>query len=256
MPLLSATDVVSGYGETMILHGVSVTVEPEEIVTIIGPNGAGKSTLVKTIIGILKPRSGRVIFDRRDITGVAPERLALLGAAYVPQMHNIFPSLTVRENLEMGATVRLPGWLTRMKRRILRDPGPESYSPEEFERRVEWVLSIFPNLRPKVREKAGMLSGGEQQMVALAKTLVLEPKILLIDEPSAGLAPNLVQSIFDKVIDINEQGTAIVLVEQNAKKALKMADRGYVLDMGRNRFEGSGEALLHDPEVGSLYLGG
>lgn len=256
MPLLSVENVVSGYGETVILHGVSMSVEPEEIVTIIGPNGAGKSTLIKTVIGILKPRSGTVVFDGQDITGMKPERLALRGAAYVPQLENIFPSLTVYENLEMGAVVRRPGLLTRINRRLLREPGPRSYTAAEFEDRVEHVLSIFPNLRPKAKEKAIQLSGGEQQMVALAKTLVLEPKILLIDEPSAGLAPNLVQSIFEKITDINEHGTAIVLVEQNAKKALEMADRGYVLDMGRNRYEGDGEALLHDPEVGSLYLGG
>lgn len=231
-------------------------IDPGEIVTIIGPNGAGKSTLIKTIIGILKPRSGRIVFDGKEITRMAPEQLVLRGLAYVPQTENIFPSLSVYENLEMGAAVRRPGWLTRINRTILSRPGPARYTPEEFDGRVEHVLSIFPNLRPKVRDRTGTLSGGEQQMVALAKTLVLEPKLLLIDEPSAGLAPKLVQSIFERILDINRGGTAIVLVEQNARKALQMASRGYVLEMGKNRFEGKGEALLHDPEVGRLYLGG
>ncbi len=256
MPLMSVQSVVSGYGETEILHGVSMHIDPGEIVTVIGPNGAGKSTLIKTIIGILKPRSGHVRFDDTEITGLAPERLVLKGLAYVPQTQNIFPTLSVHENLEMGAIVRRPGWLTRVHRGVRRVTGPGEYTKEQFGGRVEQVLSIFPNLRPKLHEKASTLSGGEQQMVALAKTLILEPKLLLIDEPSAGLAPKLVQSIFEKIMDINRQGTAIVLVEQNARRALAMSNRGYVLDMGRNRFEGKGEALLKDPEVGRLYLGG
>lgn len=256
MPLLAVHDVRSGYGETEILHGVSMQVEPQEIVTIIGPNGAGKSTLIKTVIGILKPTAGQILFNGSEITGSRPERLALRGIAYVPQLSNIFPTLTVYENLEMGAIVRRPSALTQLQRQLLRREGPTRYRAEEFADRVEWILTIFPNLRPRVREKAGRLSGGEQQMVALAKTLVLDPQLLLIDEPSAGLAPNLVQSIFQKIVDINAEETAIVLVEQNARKALEMAHRGYVLDMGRNRFEGKGEALLHDPDVGRLYLGG
>jgi ABC-type branched-subunit amino acid transport system ATPase component len=256
MALLRAENLVSGYGETEILHGISISVEPEEIVVIIGPNGAGKSTLIKTIIGILQPKEGRVLYNGMDVTGLPPEQLALLGMAYVPQMSNIFPSLTVRENLEMGAIVKRPGLLTRIHRRLLNQEGPASYTPEEFEAKVDRILDIFPNLAPKLRERAGLLSGGEQQMVALARTLVLEPRILLIDEPSAGLAPRLVQSIFDKIVDINATGTAILLVEQNARRALEMAHRGYVLDMGNNRFEGEGEALLRDPEVGRLYLGG
>lgn len=256
MPLLSAEGIVSGYGETEILHGVSMHVEPGEIVTIIGPNGAGKSTLIKTIIGILKPRGGHILFAGQEITGMPPENLVLRGLSYVPQTGNIFPSLTVDENLEMGAIVRRPGWLTRVHRTLLGREGPPRYSVDEFEARVEHVLSLFPNLRAKIREKAGKLSGGEQQMVALAKTLILEPQLLLIDEPSAGLAPKLVQNIFEKIAEINNHGTAIVLVEQNARRALGIANRGYVLEMGTNRFEGKGEALLRDPEVGRLYLGG
>lgn len=256
MALLSAEAVVSGYGETEILHGASIRVDPGEIVTIVGPNGAGKSTLIKTIIGILKPRSGRVAFGGKDVTGLAPEQLVVLGLSYVPQMDNIFPSLTVYENLEMGAIVRRPGWTTRVHRRLLGRSGVQPYSGREFGERVEHILSIFPNLKPKLGTRAGMLSGGERQMVALAKTLVLEPRLLLIDEPSAGLAPKLVDAIFERILEINRQGTAVVLVEQNARRALEIARRGYVLDMGRNRFEGEGKALLVDPEVGRLYLGG
>ena len=256
VPLLSAQKVVSGYGETEILHGVSIRVDPGEIVTLIGPNGAGKSTLIKTIIGILKPKVGRIMFAGEDISGMPPEQLVLRGLAYVPQTSNIFPSLSVYENLEMGAIVRRPGILARAHRKVFGQSGPTPDSTEAFAERVEHVLSIFPNLLPKIRERAGMLSGGEQQMVALAKTLILEPQALLIDEPSAGLAPKLVHMMFDKVLDINRHGTAIVLVEQNARRALEIANRGYVLDMGRNRFEGEGEALLRNPEVGRLYLGG
>jgi len=255
VPLLSVDDVVSGYGETEILHGVSMHVDSGEIVTIIGPNGAGKSTLIKTVIGILKARKGKILFAGQEITGMAPEHLVLRGLAYVPQMSNIFPSLSVYENLEMGAVVRRPGWLTQAHWALLRREGPPRYSEEEFQARVEHVLTLFPNLKPKVREKASLLSGGEQQMVALARTLMLNPTLLLIDEPSAGLAPKLVQTIFEKVVEINSHGTAIVLVEQNANRALEIAHRGYVLEMGTNRFEGKGEALLRNPEVGRLYLG-
>lgn len=254
--LLSAEDLVSGYGATEILHGVSMHVDEGEIVTLIGPNGAGKSTLIKTIIGILKPTAGRVLLSGADITGLPPERLVLRGLAYVPQVSNIFPSLSVYENLEVGAMVRRPGTLTKLHRALQREEGPAEYSNKDFAARVEEILTIFPNLRPKVRARASTLSGGEQQMVALARTLVLEPQVLLIDEPSAGLAPKLVQMIFDKIVDINVHGTAIVLVEQNARKALAISSRGYVLDTGRNRFEGKGEALLRDPDVGRLYLGG
>jgi ABC-type branched-subunit amino acid transport system ATPase component len=252
---LSVDGVVSGYGETEILHGVTMHVDSGEIVTIIGPNGAGKSTLIKTVIGILKARKGKILFAGQEITGKAPEHLVLRGLAYVPQMSNIFPSLSVYENLEMGAVVRRPGWLTQVHRALLRREGPPKYSQDEFRAQVDHVMTLFPNLKPKLREKASLLSGGEQQMVALAKTLMLNPTLLLIDEPSAGLAPKLVQTIFEKVVEINSHGTAIVLVEQNAKRALEIAHRGYVLEMGRNRFEGKGEALLQNPEVGRLYLG-
>lgn len=273
MPYLEASDIYSGYGETEILHGVSMHLDPGEFVTIIGPNGAGKSTLVKTIIGLLAPTRGRVVFRDRDITGAKPEDLVLKGLAYVPQTSNTFPSLTVMENLEMGAITRkraiwetlgrLLGRPFRARARGNEDTDPPSKEPTQppftrgqFQERVDRLCEIFPNLQTKLGVRVQTLSGGEQQMVALARTLVLEPKVLLVDEPSAGLAPKLVISIFAKLQEINEQGVGIVLVEQNAKKALSMADRGYVLEGGKNRFEGPGQALLENPEVGRLYLGG
>lgn len=269
----------AGYGETEILHGVSASVDDGEIVVVIGPNGAGKSTLVKAVMGVLRPTKGSILFHEFEIAGRPPEELVTEGLAYVPQNKNIFPSLSVLENFEMGAITRRPGWLHEVSEAITRgrtihvtlrtrgfglkaereNDHPERtarMSRETFEGRVGLILDIFPNLKPKLRQVAGSLSGGEQQMVAFGKALVLDPTLLLIDEPSAGLAPKLVTLIFEKIQHINEQGTAILLVEQNAKRALAMADRGYVLEMGRNRYEGKGEALLSDPEVGRLYLGG
>jgi ABC-type branched-subunit amino acid transport system ATPase component len=270
MGLLEGLDLYSGYGETEILHGVSVRLESGEIVAIIGPNGAGKSTLVKTIIGLLKPTKGRIVFEGRDITGRNPEALVLDGLAYIPQTNNTFPSLTVRDNLEMGAIIRRPRRMVNLNPFLLptlfarlnkgsdaaRKGEREVWTRAEFNDRVEDICAIFPNLRPKLDAKVSNLSGGEQQMVALAKTMVLIPRVLLIDEPSAGLAPKLVALVFEKIQQINDRGVAIILVEQNAKKALALADRGYVLEAGRNRYEGPGEALLHDPDVGRLYLGG
>jgi len=270
MSFLEAKGIHSGYGETEILHGVSIRLDPSEFVTIIGPNGAGKSTLVKTIIGLLKPSRGTVTFAGQDITGLNPERLVLRGLAYVPQSSNTFPTLTVRENLEMGAITRRPGHLGGLGKRFaarLRSLTGASggadavgrrgdFTEEEFERRVTEICSVFPNLQAKLDARVNTMSGGEQQMVALAKTLVLDPRALLVDEPSAGLAPRLVQLVFEKIRDINDRGVAIVLVEQNAKRALALADRGYVLEAGKNRFEGEGQTLLRDPDVGRLYLGG
>jgi len=258
MALLEARDITAGYGEMEVLHGVNVRLERGEIVAILGPNGAGKSTLIKTIFGLLKPTHGRIQFRGRDITGLAPEKIVTHGLAYVPQTGNVFPSLTVRENLEMG------GFLLRrpLRQRLASEDGTlfgrllDRRARKEIEARIDEVLGLFPDLKARVRDRTGSLSGGQQQMVALAKSLILQPEALLIDEPSAGLAPKLVDTVFQKIRDIREHGTSIMLVEQRARRALELADRGYILDMGRNKYEDRGEALLRNPEVGRLYLGG
>ncbi|HYM40046.1 MAG TPA: ABC transporter ATP-binding protein [Thermoplasmata archaeon] len=261
--LLEIRDVHAGYGETEILHGVSADVGQGEIVVIIGPNGAGKSTLIRAVIGILKPTSGSIRFAGAEITGWNPEDLVVQGLAYVPQNRNVFPRLTVRENLEVAAVSRNPGWMHKVYLRIGRalranraSEATVFLTPEQFDERIDRIVEIFPNLRTKLRQPVSTLSGGEQQMVALGRGLILDPRLILVDEPSAGMAPKLVTMIFQKIAEINQYGTAILLVEQNAKRALAMAHRGYVLEMGRNRYEGKGEALLSDPEVGRLYLGG
>ena len=255
--LLEAQDLHSGYGEMEMLHGVSMVLDQGEMVAIIGPNGAGKSTLIKTIFGLLPPTAGRVLLRGADITGIHPRNLVLMGLAYVPQSNNTFPSLTVLENLEMGAITRRTSPIPVPWNRT-NDPDVKSrmMTDAQIRKRAFGTIELFPNLRPKVRERAGALSGGEQQMVALAKSMMLDPDILLIDEPSAGLAPKLVDMVFSKIVEINDKGTAVVMVEQNAKKALAIADRGYVLETGRNRFQGSGQELLHSPDVARLYLGG
>ena len=405
--LLEAQDVVAGYGDVPILRGVSVRVSPGELVAVIGPNGAGKSTLIKAIFGLLRVSEGRVVFDGQDITGKTPEEVVAMGVNYVPQVANTFPTLTVRENLEMGAYLLnygLPGrlslasgrvgglfravfrpplvlltlalawfmvsgallslfavhihswsffgygvfgisfprstaglglflagvssvaalnlawlrprilglsrgllaadavlaavvavysgdgmfqvalllallvylallyvlrheWVTQIlsrgsdPRALVSAPRPASryarlVSKEYVESRIGAVLGLFPDLRRFMKVRAGKLSGGQQQMVALARALILEPKILLIDEPSAGLAPKLVDSVFRRIDEIHKAGTGILLVEQNARKALDMADRAYVLEMGRNRHEGAAQDLLKDPQVRQMYLGG
>jgi len=234
MAILEAKKIRAGYGETEILHGVFVKVDEGEIISIIGPNGAGKSTLLKTILGLLKPLEGKIILDAEDITGLDPHRIVRKGICYVPQTENVFPSLTVEENLEMGAFIRTDDYKSRMKE----------------------VYGIFPHLKERRRDRAGKLSGGQRQMVAIGRALMLEPKVLLLDEPSASLAPRLVQLIFEKIHEINRSGVAILMVEQNTREALKVAHRAYVLTMGRNRFHDTGEALLKNKEVGKLYLGG
>ncbi len=234
MAILEANNIKAGYGETEILHGVYIKVNKGEIVSIIGPNGAGKSTLIKTIFGILKPTKGKIILDDQDITGLNPDKIVREGMCYVPQIDNVFPSLTVEENLEMGAFIR----------------------NDDYRGRIKEIYEIFPDLKQKRRQRVGKLSGGQCQMVAMGRALMLDPKVLLLDEPSASLAPNLVEMIFEKIVDINRAGVAILIVEQNARVALKLSDRGYILAMGRNRFEDTGEALLNNEEVGKLYLGG
>jgi ABC-type branched-subunit amino acid transport system ATPase component len=231
--VLRVQDVVAGYGEVEILHGVSIAVSEAEIVAVIGPNGAGKSTLLKAIFGLVSVRGGRVDLAGRDVTNMAPDRIVQSGMSYVPQTENVFPSLTINENLEMGAYVRRDG---------LRD-------------RLERVYDLFPDIAPRRGERAGRLSGGQRQMLALARALMLDPKILLLDEPSASLSPKMVDSIFEKIGEINRGGTAFLLVEQNAKEALSFASRAYVLAMGENRFEGEAKDMLDNEEVSKLYLG-
>lgn len=234
MSLLEARDLVSGYGDAEILHGVSMEVRAGEIVCVIGPNGAGKSTLVKAVFGLIEAWDGEVLFDGADVTDTDPDDKARLGMSYVPQTENVFPSLTVRENLEMGAYVL--------------DSLPEE--------RFDEVYSLFPVLEERSDQRAGSMSGGQQQMLAMGRALMVDPELLLVDEPSAGLAPELVDDVFDKIEDVNDAGTAVLMVEQNARKALRRSDRGYVLEGGENRFEDTGEALLNDDEVAELYLGG
>ena len=233
MSLLEVDEVVSGYGQTEILHEVSVTVEQGEIVTIIGPNGSGKSTLLKTILGLVTLKSGRVSFNDEDISYVAPENIVRKGICYVPQSSNVFPSLNVHENLEMGAFIRT----------------------DDFSHRIDEVYHMFPDLTGRRKERAGRLSGGQRQMLALARALMLDPILLLLDEPSAGLAPNMVILVLQKVIEINKTGVAILLVEQNAREALKLSSRGYILASGQNQLQDTGEHLLDNPEVARLYLG-
>jgi neutral amino acid transport system ATP-binding protein len=221
------------------LQGVNFRIAPGELVTVIGPNGAGKSTLAKTIFGLLKPSAGTITFKGKNITGWKSNQIVPLGMGYVPQIANVFPSLSIEENLEMGAFTS-KGNIKSLKERI---------------------YAMFPRLLERRRQKAGTLSGGERQMLAMGRALMLEPDLLILDEPSAALSPILVTSVFEQIKAINQTrtanqtGTAIILVEQNAKKALMMSDRGYVLESGQDRFQGSGQDLLNNPKVGELYLG-
>jgi len=225
--------VVTGYGEVEILHGVSIRLDRQEVVAVIGPNGAGKSTLLRAIFGLLPVRDGSIALRGQDVTNAQPDALVRMGVSYVPQVENVFPSLTIQENLEMGAFVRRDG------------------RAERFER----VFGLFPDLAGRRREVAGRLSGGQRQMLALARALMLDPEVLLLDEPSASLSPRMVEMIFERIKAINAAGTSILLVEQNARQALSMSHRGYVLAMGLNRLEGESKELLVNEEVGKLYLG-
>jgi ABC-type branched-subunit amino acid transport system ATPase component len=233
MIILQVIDITAGYTEADILHNVHLRVRTTEIVSVIGPNGAGKSTLLKTIFGILKPRHGKVTLKDEDITGLKPDRVVRKGISYVPQVDNVFPSMTIQENLEMGAFIR----------------------NDDYGQRLDEVYDLFPIMRERKKQKVGHLSGGQRQMVAMGRALMLDPQVLLLDEPSAGLAPLLVADIFERIKEINQTGVAMIIVEQNAREALKMADHGYVLAMGRNVLDDTGEALLANEEVGRLYLG-
>ena len=220
--------------ETQILHGVSLVVNEGEIVTIIGPNGCGKSTLMKAVVGLVPVRSGAVTFRGVDVTDHAPERVVRAGLCYVPQSANVFPSLSIRENLEMGAFIR----------------------GDDGRARIDEMFGLFPDLARRPKARAGSLSGGQRQMLALARALMLDPKLLLLDEPSAGLSPAIMGMVFERIRDINATGVALLLVEQQAREALQHSDRGYVLSGGENRLEDRGPALLDNPEVARLYLGG
>jgi branched-chain amino acid transport system ATP-binding protein len=234
--LLTATDLIAGYStEVNILNGINLAVENGDIVTVIGPNGAGKSTLMKALCGLLRPRSGRITFDGEDITGHSAHSVVRGGIGYVPQLSNVFRTLTVEENLEVGC-IGIRG----RKAHIVRAA----------------MYELFPRLHERRRQRAGTLSGGERQMLAMARALVREPRLLLLDEPSAGLSPALVDVVFAHVAAINESGVTILMVEQNARRALRMSTRAYVLDLGQNRYEGTGPVLLADPRVAQLYLGG
>lgn len=234
MALLEARDIVAGYGETEILHGVSLVVNEAEIVTIIGPNGCGKSTLMKALVGLVPVRSGAVAFRGADITDHAPERVVRTGLCYVPQSANVFPSLSIRENLEMGAFIR----------------------GDDAQARIDEMFSLFPDLARRPKARAGSLSGGQRQMLALARALMLDPKLLLLDEPSAGLSPAIMGLVFERIRDINATGVALLLVEQQAREALQLSDRGYVMSGGDVQLEDRGPTLLDNPEVARLYLGG
>ena len=232
--VLHAQELVAGYiPEVNILNGCDLEVRAGEFVGIIGPNGAGKSTLLKAILGLCKIRSGTITLNGQDITGRKAHELVPLGVGYVPQTKNVFPSLTVKENLEMGCFLK----------------------PSVFKDRFAYVAQMFPKLADRAAQRAGALSGGERQMVAMGRALMLEPKVLLLDEPSAGLSPALQDEVFVQCRTINAAGVAILMVEQNARRCLQVVNRGYVLDQGRNAYTGTGRELLGDPNVIELYLG-
>ncbi len=235
-PFLTVEGVHAGYGRIPILHGVSLTVHAGEVVSIIGPNGAGKSTVLKLIVGVLAPWQGQVRFNDEIISGRRPDEILHRGLAFVPQGRIVFPQMTVLENLEMGA------YSERDRTRV--------------DQALERVYQLFPVLLDRRKQKAGTLSGGEQQMLAIGRALMIQPRLILLDEPSLGLSPKLLDIIFDKLAELKAAGMTMMIVEQNAAKALTLASRGYVLELGRNRFEGTGPALLVDPEVKRLYLGG
>ena len=233
-PILEVAELEAGYVPGVnILNGCDLVVGEGEFVGIIGPNGAGKSTLLKAVLGQCQVRGGSIAYDGGDIVGTPAYQLVKLGVGYAPQSNNVFPTLTVRENLEMGCYIR----------------------PKTFKARFASVTELFPRLRDHAERKAGSLSGGERQMVAMGRALMLEPKLLLLDEPSAGLAPSLQDEVFIQCKQINRTGVAILMVEQNARRCLQVCDRGYVLDQGRNAYTGRGRELLHDSNVIELYLG-
>ena len=236
MPHLELKNVEAAYGRIQILHGVSLEVKEGEIVSVIGPNGAGKSTTFKIIMGFIRYMGGEITFDGQDIVGLRPDQILGRGLGYVPQGRIVFNQMTVRENLEMGA------YIERDKAKI--------------RQAMEYVFSLFPRLEERQKQLAGTMSGGEQQMLAMGRALMTRPRMIMLDEPSLGLSPRFVTEVFDKIVGLAKEGFTIMLVEQNAARALDISDRAYVLELGRNRYEGTGQELLHNPEVKQMYLGG
>jgi branched-chain amino acid transport system ATP-binding protein len=234
-PFLIGDTMTAGYGKgPAIIEECTIAVEPGEIAVIVGPNGAGKSTAMKTIFGMLNMHSGRVVLDGEDITGLSPQDRVVKGMGFVPQTHNIFTSLTVEENLEMGAFIRT----------------------DDISGTMAQVYDLFPVLKEKRHQRAGELSGGQRQQVAVGRALMTKPKVLMLDEPTAGVSPIVMDELFDRIIEVARTGIPILMVEQNARQALAIADKGYVLVQGRNAHTGSGKELLADPEVRQSFLGG
>jgi ABC-type branched-subunit amino acid transport system ATPase component len=234
VPVLNAEEVVAGYFPGVnILNGMNLYANAGDLVGIIGPNGAGKSTFLKAVFGLVAVRSGTMALNGHDITGLRADELVKRGVGFVPQTNNVFPSLTIEENLQMGIY----------------------QEPKKFPERFDQVTTLFPMLGERRKQRAGSLSGGERQMVAMARALMMAPSLLLLDEPSAGLSPALQDEVFIRVREINATGVTVVMVEQNARRCLQIVDRGYVLDQGRNAYEGTGADLANDPKVIELYLG-
>lgn len=232
MTILEVKNLVCGYGSMEVLHDISLDVEGGQIVSVLGPNGAGKTTLLRTIFGEITPQNGKVIFKGQDITGFHPEEIARIGMCYVPQENNVFDSLTIHENLEMGAFIRKDDWQPR----------------------AEEIYELFPDLIDRKHDKAGFLSGGMRQMLAIGRALMLNPELLLLDEPSTGLAPFLVNDMFKRIQELNKQGVTVLLVEQNTQ-ALQCSHKSYIIEGGEKKAEGSADELMEDEEIGKLYLG-
>ena len=234
MSYLNASNMTGGYGATNILHSCNLAVEKGKIAVIVGPNGAGKSTAMKAVFGMLKLRGGQVMLDGEDITALSPEERVKKGMGFVPQTHNVFPTMSVEENLEMGAFIR----------------------KDDFRATMEQVYDLFPILKDKRNQHAGELSGGQRQQVAVGRALMTQPKLLMLDEPTAGVSPIVMDELFDRIIEVARTGISILMVEQNARQALEIADTGYVLVQGANKYTDTGAALMADPDVRRTFLGG